>query len=168
MIVFDLICRDGRHQFEGWFGSSGDYEEQQQAGLIDCPSCGCTAVDKAVMAPNVGIKGNQQTPAKTVAPAPKEQSPSIDGDKPMTKAVPVPAEYQELVGKLAKAQAKMLEQSKWVGGDFSEQARAIHYGEKDAVPIHGTASADDVAELEDEGIDVMPLPLPITPPEAQN
>ena len=168
MIVFDLICRDGGHQFEGWFGSSRDYETQQQAGLIDCPSCGCTAVDKAMMAPNVGIKGNQQVPAKTAAPAAKRQSPSIDGDMPMTKAVPVPAEYQELVGKLAKAQSKMLEQSKWVGGDFPEQARAIHYGEKDAAPIHGTASADDVAELEDEGIDVMPLPLPITPPEAQN
>lgn len=168
MIVFDLICRDGGHQFEGWFGSSDDYEQQQKAGLIDCPSCGCTAVDKAVMAPNVGIKGNQRTSAKVGSPTPKEQSPSIDGDKPMTKALPVPAEYEELVGKLAKVQAKMLEQSNWVGGDFPEQARAIHYGEKDATPIHGTASADDVAELEDEGIDVMPLPLPITPPEAQN
>lgn len=168
MIVFDLICRDGGHQFEGWFGSSADYEEQQKAGLIDCPSCGCTAVDKAVMAPNVGVKGNRRASSKTALPAPKEQLPSVDDDKPMTKAVPVPAEYQELVGKLAKAQAKMLEQSKWVGGDFPEQARAIHYGEKDAAPIHGTASADDVAELEDEGIDVTPLPLPITPPEAQN
>lgn len=168
MIVFDLICRDGGHEFEGWFGSSADYEQQQKAGLVDCPSCGSTAVDKTVMAPNVGIKGNQRTGAEVASSASKEQSPSVDGDQPITTAVPVPAEYQELVGKLAKAQAKMLEQSEWVGGDFPERARAIHYGEKDAAPIHGTASADDVAELEDEGIDVMPLPLPVTPPEAQN
>lgn len=168
MIVFDLICRDGGHQFEGWFGSSEDYEQQQAAGLVDCPTCGRTAVDKAMMAPNVGVKGNQRTVTQPDSPKPTESHLPVEGGQPMTKAVPVPAEYQELVGKLAQAQAKMLEQSKWVGGDFPEQARAIHYGEKDAAPIHGTASADDVAELEDEGIDVMPLPLPITPPEAQN
>lgn len=168
MIVFDLICRDRGHEFEGWFGSSADYDDQQKAGLIDCPSCGCSAVDKALMAPNVGIKGNQRTAGKPALPAPTEPSVPVESNQPMTKAVPVPAEYQELVSKLAKAQAKMLEQSEWVGGDFPEQARAIHYGEKDAVPIHGTASTEDVAELEDEGIDVMPLPLPITPPEAQN
>lgn len=172
MIVFDLICRDGGHQFEGWFGSSADYEEQQKAGLIDCPSCGCKAISKAVMAPNVGIKGNQRPDqgagAKPALPQSAEPSVPAGGDQPMTKAVPVPAEYEELVSKLAKAQAKMLEQSEWVGGDFPEQARAIHYGEKDAVPIHGTASVEDAAELEEEGIDVTPLPLPITPPKAQN
>lgn len=172
MIVFDLICRDGGHQFEGWFGSSNDYAEQQAAGLVDCPSCGCTVVDKAVMAPNVGLKGNQRTSAtpasEQTAPQSTEPAAAADSSQSMTKAVPVPAEVQELVGKLAKAQAKMLEQSEWVGGDFPDEARAIHYGEKDAAPIHGTASADDVAELEDEGIDVMALPLPITPPEAQN
>ncbi len=172
MIVFDLICRDGGHQFEGWFGSSGDYAEQQAAGLIDCPSCGCNTVDKAVMAPNVGIKGNQRSGVKPVSESvesgPTEMGASKENEQSMAKAVTLPAEVQEMVGKLAKAQAEMLEQSEWVGGDFPEEARAIHYGEKDAAPIHGTASPDDVAELEEEGIDVVPLPLPVTPPEAQN
>tara|TARA_R110000772_G_scaffold44732_10_gene102842 strand:- start:358 stop:864 length:507 start_codon:yes stop_codon:yes gene_type:complete len=168
MIVFDLICRDGGHKFEGWFGSSGDYDTQKAAGLIDCPSCGCSAVDKAIMAPNVGMKGNQRASGPSTSAQPAEPTLPVEGERPVTKAVAVPAEYQELVAKLAKAQAKMLEQSEWVGSDFSETARAIHYGEKDAAPIHGTASAEDVAELEDEGIDVMPLPLPVTPPEAQN
>jgi len=173
MIVFDLICREGGHQFEGWFGSSGDYEKQQAAGLIDCPSCGSSAVEKAVMAPNVGVKGNQRKSANSSVPKDTEHSEPEESEQPMTgqpmtAAVPIPAEYQELVGKLAKAQAKMLKQSKWVGNDFPEQARAIHYGEKDTAPIHGTASTEEVAELEDEGIDIMPLPLPVTPPKSQN
>lgn len=165
MIVFDLVCRDGGHQFEGWFGSSDDYEKQKAAGLIDCPTCGSSAVDKAVMAPNVGIKGNQRTSASTKM---TEQSPAPEGGQAMTKAVPIPPEYQELVNKLAQAQAKILESSEWVGGDFPERARAIHYGEKEAAPIHGTATMDEVADLEDEGIEIMPLPLPVTPPKAQN
>ncbi len=59
MIVFDLICADEEHRFEGWFGSSKDYEDQQNRGLLDCPLCGCTNISKAAMAPNVGRKGNQ-------------------------------------------------------------------------------------------------------------
>ncbi|MEW4468236.1 DUF1178 family protein [Parasphingorhabdus sp. JC815] len=173
MIVFDLICRDGSHQFEGWFGSSDDYEKQLAAGLIDCPSCGSSAIEKAVMAPNVGVKGNQRTSLPPASSSNRENIEPAQSGVPMTDqslatTVSIPAEYQELIGKLAKAQTKMLEQSKWVGSDFPEQARAIHYGEKDATPIHGTASADDVTELQDEGIDIMPLPLPVTPPKAQN
>ncbi|WP_108810830.1 DUF1178 family protein [Sphingorhabdus sp. Alg231-15] len=168
MIVFDLVCRDGGHQFEGWFGSSTDYEKQLQAGLIDCPSCGCTSVDKAVMAPNVGIKGNQRAGSQPVTTNAQEPASADEVGQSVSNQVAVSAEYQELIGKLAQAQAKMLEQSEWVGSDFPEQARAIHYGEKDIVPIHGTASAEDAAELEDEGIELTQLPLPVTPPEEQN
>ncbi|PKP89585.1 MAG: DUF1178 domain-containing protein, partial [Alphaproteobacteria bacterium HGW-Alphaproteobacteria-15] len=39
MIVFDLSCADG-HRFEGWFGSSTDFEEQCARGLLTCPACG--------------------------------------------------------------------------------------------------------------------------------
>lgn len=168
MIVFDLICRDGGHQFEGWFGSSRDYEEQQLAGLIVCPTCGGKTIEKAAMAPNVGIKANQRSGGTMSSVKQTNVSDVVDDTRPMRNAVEVPSEYKELIGKIAEAQAKMLEQSKWVGTDFSEQARAIHYGEKDATPIHGTASTDDVAELQEEGVEIMPLPLPVTPPKSQN
>ena len=59
MIVFDLECRPVGHRFEGWFGSSDDYVRQQERGLVTCPTCGSAEVGKAVMAPNVGRKGNQ-------------------------------------------------------------------------------------------------------------
>lgn len=168
MIVFDLICRDGGHEFEGWFGSSRDYEEQQQKGLIDCPTCGCSVIEKAVMAPNIGIKTNQRSSDITNSAQRTDPSSSTGDTQPIQNAVQVPAEYKELMDKLAETQAKMLDKSKWVGAGFPEEARAIHYGEKDASPIHGTASAEDVAELEDEGVEIMPLPLPVTPPESQN
>ena len=39
MIVFDLSCDQG-HRFEGWFGSSGDFADQRERGLLSCPQCG--------------------------------------------------------------------------------------------------------------------------------
>jgi len=173
MIIFDLICQDGAHQFEGWFGSSGDFEQQQQDGMIICPTCGCARVKKAMMAPNVGVKSNQTSSALPI-PTSMEPSPeSVTASQPaeaksVSNAVQVPAEFQELMGKLAKAQEKMLSGSEWVGGDFAERAREIHYGEVEEKPIHGVASEDEVAELDDEGIEIAPLPMPITPPESQN
>jgi len=174
MIIFDLICQDGAHQFEGWFGSSGDFEQQQRDGMIICPTCGCVRVKKAMMAPNVGAKGNQAPSSPPIIPTSAKPSPepvatsqSVEA-KSVSKTVQVPAEYQELMGKLAKAQEKMLADSEWVGGDFAERAREIHYGEVEEKPIHGVASEDEVAELDDEGIEIAPLPLPITPPESQN
>lgn len=58
MIVFDLRC-GAAHVFEAWFGSSDDYESQRERRLIACPLCNDTTIDKAVMAPAVGAKGNR-------------------------------------------------------------------------------------------------------------
>ena len=38
MISFSLKC-ENNHQFEGWFRSSVDYEDQVKKGLISCPNC---------------------------------------------------------------------------------------------------------------------------------
>ena len=123
MIIFDLICLDANHRFEGWFGSSQDYADQHDRGLLDCPVCGSKNIAKAAMAPNLGRKGNQ-------APVSRESTEAGNGPhaEPVTSKVPVPAEYKELIGKLAKAQAKMLANSEWVGDRFAARARDIHYG----------------------------------------
>jgi hypothetical protein len=70
--------------------------------------------------------------------------------------------------KLAEAQAKALEGSKWVGDGFAEQTRAMHYGERDAETIHGQATHEQALELFEEGIPVSPLPFPVAPPEDLN
>jgi hypothetical protein len=164
MIIFDLICADGEHRFEGWFGSSKDYAEQQDSGLLDCPVCGSKNISKAAMAPNLGRKSNQ----KPVAAKPSDGPSDPQVTKPVSNTVAVPAEYQEMIGKLVKAQEKMLANSEWVGDKFADRARDIHYGDADEKPIHGTASQEEVADLAEEGIAALPLPLPVLPPKSKN
>lgn len=154
MIVYDLSCAQGHH-FEGWFGSSDDFASQQARGLVLCPQCGSDSVAKAPMAPAVGKKGNQL--AEQVSRAPKGVS-----NAPMTP------EVAAALDKLAKAQAKALENSTWVGKDFAEQSRAMHYGERDHAAIHGEASMEEARDLIEEGVPVAPLPLPVAPPDDVN
>jgi hypothetical protein len=154
MIVFDLKCETG-HVFEAWFGSSGAWEEQRAAGLVVCPMCGSAEVAKAVMAPNVGAKGNQAPAAPAL--------PTLPSD------APIPAEMvKAAMAVLADMQAKALEGSKWVGTAFADKARAMHLGEAPAAPIHGQASVAEAQALIEEGVPVAPLPLPVVPPEACN
>ena len=157
MIVFDLSCADG-HRFEGWFGSSADYAEQLGLGLIACPVCGSDAVTKAPMAPAVPAKGNSRAERAT-APA--------DASQQLTNA-PVPPKVQQALAALAKAQAEALKASTWVGDKFAEDARKMHYGERDAAPIHGQATLDEAKALIDEGVAVAPLPFPVAPPDKLN
>lgn len=152
MIVFDLACQAG-HRFEGWFASSGDFEGQQARGLVACPQCGSVQVAKAPMAPAVARKGNQLSLAKP------EQAMA---------AGRLPAEAQEMLGKLARLQAETLKGSRYVGGAFADQSRAMHYGEKPAEVIHGQASVEEARDLLEEGVAVLPLPFPVAPPEDLN
>jgi hypothetical protein len=67
MIVFDLQCRDGGETFEAWFRSNADYDEQQHAGLVQCPFCQSANVGKAPMAPRVPRKGSANPLAQLAA-----------------------------------------------------------------------------------------------------
>lgn len=156
MIVFDLKCGGQGHVFEAWFGSSADYEAQQARGLIACPICSDAAVTKAVMAPAVAAKGNR----RAVAPRPDTPAPAASGVD-MEK-------MQALVEAVAKAQQKLLADSTWVGRDFADQARAMHYGEQDRASIHGEVAPAEAKALIAEGVEVAPLPLPVVPPHAKN
>ncbi|TIX50135.1 DUF1178 family protein [Alteraurantiacibacter aquimixticola] len=172
MIVFDLSC-DAGHHFEGWFGSSADFASQQERGLLTCPQCGSAEVIKAPMAPAVPKKGNQL--ADIVArgredagkSGPEEGLPAASDVQPVSNA-PMPPEVQQALEKLAEAQAKALKRSKWVGNKFADDARAMHYGERDAEPIHGETSVEEAERLLEEGIEIAPLPFPVSPPEELN
>jgi hypothetical protein len=150
MIVFDLACDEG-HRFEGWFGSSDDFADQQARGLVACPQCGSAAVAKAPMAPAVPTKGNRRV----------EAGQAVAGGK-------LPPEAAEALGKLAAMQAEALKSSTWVGGDFPERSRAMHYGEREAQAIHGQATPDEARALVEEGVTVAPLVFPVAPPDELN
>jgi hypothetical protein len=150
MIVFDLRCRSGGHVFEGWFGSSADYEDQLGRGLVQCPLCGTAAVEKAAMAPRLG-KGNQRGEAASSSVA--------YGDAEHVKG---------LMAAMAAAQKKLLEGSSYVGDRFADEARAIHLGETQARSIHGKTTPAETRSLMEDGIPVAPLPFPVIEPGEEN
>ena len=160
MIVFDLHCEHG-HRFEGWFGSSDDYESQLARGLVECPECGTKQVSKAPMAPAVPAKGNTRPDTPVSAPVPAQDGAPISNRE-------MPAEVQKAMEKLAEAQSKALKNSTYVGSDFAKQSREMHYGERDEAPIHGQASLKEAKALVDEGVPVAPLPFPVAPPKKLN
>ena len=130
MIVFDLRCGGG-HVFESWFGSSGDYDSQSSRGLVACPLCGDTVVEKAVMAPAVAPKGNRASPA----------------------------DIKQALATMAELQERIIADSDYVGDRFAEEARAIHLGESEARAIFGEATPADARSLREEGVPIAPLPF---------
>jgi len=46
----------------------------------------------------------------------------------------------------------------YVGPNFAEEARKIHYGESEERHIYGEATPEEAKELVEEGVDVAPLP----------
>lgn len=163
MIVFDLHCENG-HRFEGWFGSSSDYEDQSSRGLVTCPECGSGQVAKAPMAPSVPAKGNS---GRTLSAPTQVEQPQPSASAPVSNRE-MPAEVQKALQALAEAQTKALKSSTYVGDNFAKQSREMHYGERDEAPIHGKASIEEAKALVDEGVPVAPLPFPVAPPDELN
>ena len=166
MIAFDLMCSTG-HRFEGWFASSNDFDVQQSCGLLCCPVCDDMSVRKAISVPNVGRKGNQAVPVPAAVPTDAPPPAPVARGEVMNAPV-LPPQMVDMMQKLATAQAEMLKKSQWVGREFAETARAIHYGEEGDRLIHGETSAKEAEALVEEGIAVAPLPFPVIPPAAKN
>ena len=154
MKVLDLQCRHG-HAFEGWFASQGDYESQRERGLLTCPVCNDAEVSKKLSAPRLNL-GRSPEPAAPVAEAPQAQPVAT-----ATPALPArPALPQELQAAMLKMVRHVMANTEDVGKQFAEEARKIHYGEAENRNIRGQASREETEALLDEGIDILPLPLP--------
>ena len=139
MIKFSLVCSND-HEFEGWFGSSKEFEQQQKRGIVLCPVCSDTAVTKSLMAPRVS--GTKKSSDETV---------------PMAQ-MPTPAVPQEMMDQLRKFKKHIEENAENVGERFPEEARKIHYGEVEARGIYGKATPEEATNLAEEGVNVMPIP----------
>jgi len=144
MIIYDLRCHQA-HQFEGWFRSAEDYQQQQASGLLCCPLCDSKDVTRVPSASYVhtgktGEMKNSQSPAKPAA----------------ASATP-PAETL-LQQTLAHFQQYLINNSENVGAGFAEEAKKMHYGEAEKRNIHGQASGDQLQELREDGIDVFSMP----------
>jgi hypothetical protein len=72
------------------------------------------------------------------------------------------------LAKLAAAQAELLKNSRWVGDQFVDTARAMHAGEAEPEQVHGNATMAQAKSLAEDGVPVAPLPLPVVPPHQVN
>jgi hypothetical protein len=161
MIVFDLCCAQGGHVFEVWFANSAAYNDQRARGLLLCPVCGDVDISKAVMAPSVPAKSNSRGSTNV----PEASSRAVMANPAKADAS---AEIRGMLAKIAALQSEALKSSQWVGKDFEQKARAMDAGEIDAGPIHGQATPEQAKSMIDDGIGVLPLLIPIVPPDELN
>jgi hypothetical protein len=159
MIRYNLVCAKG-HAFESWFANSAAYDKQARRGLVECPNCGSSKVEKALMAPRLA-----RTRKSDVAiPAPPE---AVAAPEPAAAPAPEPAapiavispQERELRAKLRELREHLVANAENVGQRFPEEARKMHYGEKKHRSIYGSASPDDAKALHEEGIEFAPLPV---------
>jgi hypothetical protein len=159
MIRYSLACERG-HAFESWFASSSAYDKQAKRGLVACPVCGSTKVEKAIMAPRLARSDKAiDVPAPAAAPAatPAPASPSApQGTEPVAMISP---QERELRAKLKELRDHLVKNSENVGRKFPEQARKMHYGEIEHRSIYGEASPQEAKDLYEEGIELHPLPV---------
>jgi hypothetical protein len=157
MIRYSLACERG-HEFESWFASSAAYDKQEKRGLVACPICGSTKVEKAIMAPRLArsdttIDVPPPPPAATPAPP---SPPAPQGPAPVAMISP---QERELRAKLKELRDHLIKNSENVGRKFPEQARKMHYGEIEHRSIYGEASPDEAKALHEEGVEFHPLPI---------
>ena len=137
MKVLDLQCSHS-HGFEGWFASEDDFQGQLARGLVECPLCGDTAVTKLLSAPRLNLGASEPQPRQEVVSMPQS----------------------ELQATWLKMVRHVMANTDDVGERFAEEVRRIHYGETEERGIRGQASREETEALLEEGIGVLPLPIP--------
>lgn len=152
MIRYSLRCEQN-HSFESWFQSSSAYDSQVKRKLVTCPACGSAKVEKAIMAPRiVGKKGRDKAAAPVEATA--EAAPAVNEPASLMMA-----QERELRAKIKELRDHIVKNADNVGERFPNEARAMHYGDKEHRPIYGEASPEEARALIDEGVEVSPLPV---------
>ena len=136
MIVFNLACSND-HRFEGWFASTADFEQQKRSELLNCPVCGAREINKALHVPHVSTSGKSQ----------------ISGKNALQQCTNITSDFSQLLDYIVA-------NTEDVGNEFPEEARKIHYREVPERKIRGSASAEEVDELREEGVEIIVLPVP--------
>jgi len=130
MISFDLEC-SRNHRFEGVFKDYESFNSQLSDGMVRCPFCDDTEIRRLFTGCSIQAKSS----------VPAEQG-----------AAPNMFQMMKMVRRY------VMENFEHVGRDFPEIARAIHYGDREEKNIYGETNQEEIRELLEEGIGVMPLP----------
>lgn len=136
MIIYDINCING-HKFEGWFHDRQAWLEQSAKRLVCCPVCGSSSVEVAPS--SIAIKTRSSTKSAKKENDEKEISP---------------AQALHLLHHYIKSNFED------VGNKFAEVALKMHYGEEEKRNIHGAATPQEEADLKQEGISFVKIPLP--------
>ena len=147
MIRYSLVCETG-HRFDSWFHDSAASEAQVAGRLVECPECGSSRIEKAIMAPSIGSAGRQAEPGPATAPQPDPQSVAL-----------LSGREKELRRLLKEVREHVKKNADYVGDEFPELARQMHHEEIEKRSIYGEAQPDEVRELLEEGVEVQPLPI---------
>jgi hypothetical protein len=157
MIKYALKCADD-HYWDAWFPSISGYDEQAARGLVVCPYCDSTTVEKAPMAPSVVLSR-----PRAVAPVESPQMSSDEAklpvatdDMPLSLPEPIKAMLEDMKAKIEKTHD-------YVGDTFAREVRAMYEGETDERPIYGEATPSEVRALIEDDIPVAPLPAGLSP-----
>jgi len=133
MIRYALACAVG-HEFEGWFSSSEDYDDQSARHLVSCPVCDSHEVRKQIMAPALAPSGRRDFAA----------------GEPAMRAMMMEA--------MSRVRRHVEANFDYVGDRFADEARAIHEGKAEDRGIYGQATPSEVKALVADGVPIAPLP----------
>jgi len=135
MIKYKLACKNCDNSFDSWFASSKEYEKLKKLKYINCDNCNSLKVEKTLMTPSILNS--------------KKKKPIINNNKKKTKIKNIIKEYKKFIKN----------NFEYVGKDFAYEARTIHYNNKKrSKGIYGNATAKEVKELKEEGIDTEVIP----------
>jgi len=138
MILYDLRCDKG-HVFEAWFADRATFDDQAKAGIVTCPTCASTKIEKAPMAPRINKGADKAV-------------------KPAAAVARRTAVMGEAMSALRELREKVEQNFEHVGERFPEEARKIHYGEAEERNIYGDATEAEAKELAEEGVEVQRIP----------
>jgi hypothetical protein len=151
MILYSLCCSKD-HGFDAWFANSAAFDKQAKKGIVSCPVCGDTKVRKAIMAPRIAKGAARKSPSPEAPPAP---APAANAGSHV-----MAPKMREMLQEMRK---QIEANCDYVGDQFAEEARKIHYGETEERGIYGEASDSEAEALQEEGIEVGRVPwLPRT------
>jgi hypothetical protein len=147
MIHYELRCDDD-HGFDGWFKDSAAFERLAKRGLVECPHCGNTKVERALMRPAVAKREALPAPVPAPAPQPPEPPAAAAGGK-------LPDHMRAM---LQRMRSEVEKHCDYVGPQFAEEARKMHRGESDKRGIYGETSPGEAESLAEEGIEFSRMP----------
>jgi hypothetical protein len=159
MIHYALRCADG-HEFDGWFKSSASFDAQAGSGLLDCPVCASTSVQRALMAPRLAPRGKTTVSARAALPGLPEpavqRAVQPEAASPQhAPPVPMPDEMRAV---LQRIRAEVEKSCEYVGPRFAAEVRRMEDPGEERRPVYGEATPEEAAALMEDGIAVARIP----------